>query len=75
MQLYIRTENVQAAHDQLKARGVRFTTEAPTSIPAAGIVACAVAWDPNGNLVEMIELEPGLRHSRIGEVFTPAKAG
>jgi catechol 2,3-dioxygenase-like lactoylglutathione lyase family enzyme len=71
--LAFRTDNVQAAHDQLKARGVRFTTPAPTSIPAAGIVACAVAYDPNGHLVELIELEPGLRHSRIGEVFA-AKA-
>ena len=72
--LAFRTENVRAAHEQLKARGVKFTTEAPTSIPAAGIVACAVAYDPNGHMVEMIELEPGLRHSRIAEVFTPADA-
>src|SRR5437899_2049332 len=72
--LAFRTENVRAAHAELKAKGVRFTTDEPTSIPAAGITACAVACDPNGALVEMIELEPGLRHSRIGEVFTP-KAG
>ncbi len=65
-----RTENVRAAHRALKARGVRFTTEEPTSIPEAGILACAVAYDPNGNLIEMIELEPGLRHSKIKEVFT-----
>jgi catechol 2,3-dioxygenase-like lactoylglutathione lyase family enzyme len=71
--LAFRTENVRAAHVQLKAKGVRFTTPEPTSIPAAGILACAVAYDPNGHLVEMIELEPGLRHSRIGEVFTPGK--
>ncbi|HEY1837498.1 MAG TPA: VOC family protein [Rhizomicrobium sp.] len=65
-----RTENVRQAHKELKAKGVTFTTEEPTSIPQAGIVACAVARDPNGNLIEMIELEPGLRHSRIGEVFS-----
>jgi catechol 2,3-dioxygenase-like lactoylglutathione lyase family enzyme len=69
--LAFRTENVRAAHVALKAKGVRFTTEEPTSIPAAGITGCIVAYDPNGNLIEMIELEPGLRHSRIKEAFTP----
>lgn len=67
--LAFRTENVAAAHAALKAQGVRFTTEAPTSIPAAGIMACIVAYDPNGNLIELIELEPGLRHSRIEQAF------
>jgi hypothetical protein len=51
---------------------VKFTTDQPTSIPAAGITGCIVAYDPNGNLIELIELEPGLRHSRIKEVFTPS---
>lgn len=72
--LAFRTENVRQAHAELKARGVKFTTEEPTSIPQAGIVACIVAYDPNGALIEMIELEKGLRHSRIGEVFTPKSA-
>jgi catechol 2,3-dioxygenase-like lactoylglutathione lyase family enzyme len=67
-----RTRNVPAAHAALSAEGVRFTTEKPTSIPAAGIVACACCYDPNGHIIELIELEPGLRHSRIREVFTPA---
>ncbi len=70
-----RTENVRVAHEALRARGVKFTTDEPTSIPAAGIMACAVAYDPNGNLIEMIELEPGLRHSRIKDVFTPGHKG
>jgi catechol 2,3-dioxygenase-like lactoylglutathione lyase family enzyme len=69
--LAFRTENVRAAHKELKAKGVKFTTDEPTSIPAAGITGCIVAYDPNGTLIEMIELEPGLRHSRIKEVFTP----
>ena len=68
-----RTENVRAAHRALREKGVRFTTDEPTAIPAAGIVACAVAYDPNGNLIELIELEPGLRHSRLREVFGPRK--
>lgn len=66
-----RTRNVREMHKELKAKGVKFTTEEPTSIPQAGIVACACAYDPNGHIIEMIELEPGLRHSRIREVFTP----
>lgn len=69
--LAFRTQNVREAHRDLLAKGVRFTTEQPTSIPAAGITGCIVAYDPNGNLIELIELEPGLRHSRIKEVFTP----
>jgi hypothetical protein len=69
--LAFRTENVRQAHKELKAKGVMFTTKEPTSIPATGITGCIVAYDPNGTLIEMIELEPGLRHSRIKEVFTP----
>lgn len=69
-----RTRNVPAAHRALAAEGVRFTTPEPTSIPSAGIVACACCYDPNGNIIELIELEPGLRHSRIKEVFTPPSA-
>ncbi len=68
-----RTRNVRAAHTALKAEGVKFTTEEPTSIPSAGIIACACCYDPNGNILELIELEPGLRHSRIKEVFTPGE--
>ena len=66
-----RTRNVPAAHAALAAHGVKFTTREPTSIPNAGILACACCYDPNGNIIELIELEPGLRHSRIKEVFTP----
>ena len=69
--LAFRTENVREAHRALLAKGVKFTTEEPTLIPAAGITGCIVAYDPNGNLIEMIELEFGLRHSKIKEVFTP----
>ena len=32
-------------------------------------MACAVAYDPNGHMIEMIELAPGLRPSKIGEAF------
>ena len=38
-------------------------------MPEVGIVASAACRDPNGNLIEIIELEPGLRHSKIGSVY------
>lgn len=68
-----RTENVREAHRELKAKGVRFTTLEPTSVAVAGIVACAVAHDPNGNFIELIELEPGLRHSKMGDARAISK--
>lgn len=69
--LAFRTEDVWAAFGELRAHGVMFTTAEPTSIPEAGIDACIVACDPNGVLIEMIQLAPGLRHSKIAEVFSP----
>ena len=51
-----------------KAR-VTFTKDAPNEMPEVGIVASAACEDPNGNLIEIIELAPGLRHSKIGVVY------
>ena len=67
--LAIRETNVQQAFRDLKAKGVKFTKDAPNEMPEVGIVASAACEDPNGNLVELIELEPGLRHSKIGGVY------
>ena len=49
---------------------MKFTKDAPNQMPEVGIVASAACEDPNGNLVEIIELEPGLRHSKIGKVYS-----
>ena len=67
--LAFRVENVKAAFQELRALGVTFTKPQPNEMPEVGIVASAACEDPNGNLIEIIELEPGLRHSKIGTVY------
>jgi catechol 2,3-dioxygenase-like lactoylglutathione lyase family enzyme len=64
-----RTRNVRAAYEQLSAAGVRFTQPVYTPQEALGIVGSACCYDPNGNIIEMIELEPGVRHSRANEAL------
>jgi catechol 2,3-dioxygenase-like lactoylglutathione lyase family enzyme len=64
-----RTRNVHAAYAELSAAGVRFTQAPYTPTEALGIVGTACCYDPNGNIVEMIELEPGVRHSRANEAL------
>jgi len=63
-----RTRNVRVAYDSLKAKGVRFTRELFTH-EALGVVGSCCCWDPNGNLIELIELKPGQRHSRANEAL------
>jgi catechol 2,3-dioxygenase-like lactoylglutathione lyase family enzyme len=67
-----RTRNVHGAHRELSAKGVRFTRDVYTPTEALGIVGTACCYDPNGNIVEMIELEPGVRHSRANEALAKA---
>ena len=64
-----RTRGVYAAYDALSKAGVVFTQ--PVIVPAEGlgIVGTACCYDPNGNIIEMIELEPGVRHSRANETL------
>ena len=64
-----RTRGVHAAYEALKAQGVRFTRAPHTPKEALGIVGTACCYDPNGNIVELIELEPGVRHSRANEAL------
>ena len=65
-----RTRNVQAAMKAMQAKGYRTTTEdAFTANAAAGIKAVGGVYDPNGNIIELIELEPGLTTSRLQEVY------
>jgi hypothetical protein len=65
-----RTRHVRAAYEALSAQGVRFTRAPHTPVQSLGIVGTACCWDPNGNIVELIELEPGVRHSRATEALT-----
>ena len=64
-----RTRNVHEAHRELSAKGVRFTRDVYTPQEALGIIGTACCYDPNGNIIEMIELEPGVRHSRANEAL------
>lgn len=68
-----RTRNVRAAYAQLSAAGVRFTQPVYTPQEALGIVGSACCYDPNGNIIELIELEPGVRHSRANEALTKGR--
>lgn len=60
----LRTDNVQAAYDDLSARGIEFVS-APTSARRAGIVNVCSCRDPDGLIVELIEYEPGVLGSRL----------
>lgn len=65
-----RTRNVAAALKAMRAMGYRTTTQdAYTANAAAGILAVGGVYDPNGNVVELIELVPGLTTSRLQEVY------
>jgi catechol 2,3-dioxygenase-like lactoylglutathione lyase family enzyme len=65
-----RTRNVQGALKAMQAKGWRTTTpEAYTGNAAAGITAVGGVYDPNGNVIELIELEEGLTTSRLQETY------
>jgi catechol 2,3-dioxygenase-like lactoylglutathione lyase family enzyme len=64
-----RTRNVAGALRAMQAKGHRTTTpEALDANAAAGILAVGGVYDPNGNVIELIELAPGLVTSRLQEV-------
>jgi catechol 2,3-dioxygenase-like lactoylglutathione lyase family enzyme len=68
-----RTRGVHAAYEALSAKGVRFTRPPHTPTEALGIVGTACCYDPNGNIVELIELEAGVRHSRATEALAQTR--
>ncbi len=63
-----RVKNVRAAYDALTAKGVRFTRDLFVH-QELGIVGSCCCYDPNGNLIELIELLPGQRHSKANEAL------
>ena len=65
-----RVKNVNAAYDDLRRHGVRFTRDLFVD-EALGIVGSCCCYDPNGNLIELIELKPGQRHSKANEALLP----
>jgi catechol 2,3-dioxygenase-like lactoylglutathione lyase family enzyme len=64
-----RTRNVHAAHADLSAKGVQFTRSVYEPDADLGLVGSCCCYDPNGNLIELIELQPGIRHSRANEAL------
>lgn len=64
----LRTHNVRAAYEDLRARGIEFITpprgpDAPTGIE--GVVCCR---DPDGLIVELIEYSPGVLGSIVDQL-------
>ena len=68
-----RTKNVHEAHRELSAKGVRFTQGVYEPDKALGLVGSCCCYDPNGNLIELIELQAGVRHSRANEALGEAQ--
>lgn len=74
--LAFRTTNVAGAMKALQAKGYRTTApEANTSFANAGILAVGCVYDPNGNIILMSQLEPGLAFSRSKEVNGTTEEG
>jgi catechol 2,3-dioxygenase-like lactoylglutathione lyase family enzyme len=65
-----RTRNVQGALEAMRAKGWKTTVaDAYTGNAAAGVKAVGGVYDPNGNVIELIELEEGLVTSRLQETY------
>jgi len=64
-----RTRNVHQTYEALHAAGVAFTQPPYTPSEPLGLIGTACCYDPNGNIVELIELEAGVRHSRANEAL------
>ncbi len=60
----LRVKNVAAAYEDLKRDGIQFTNELTGPFEDLGVVGVACCRDPDGTIVELIELAPGLRHSQ-----------
>lgn len=64
-----RTRDVHAAYADLKAQGVEFARDVFVPEEDLGLVGSCCCYDPNGNIIELIELQPGVRHSRANEAL------
>ena len=67
-----RTRNVHQAFAELSAKGVQFARDVFVPQENLGLVGSVCCYDPNGNLIELIELQPGVRHSRANEALAKA---
>ncbi len=64
-----RTRGVHAAYAALRAQGVRFARDVFVPEQDLGLVGSCCCYDPNGNLIELIELQPGVRHTHANEAL------
>jgi len=64
-----RTRNLAEAVRELTSAGVPFVSAMHEPGAALGILGSICCRDPNGNLIEMIELAPGVRHSRANQAL------
>ena len=69
-----RCRNVHGAYADLTAKGVRFARDVFVPEQDLGMVGSICCWDPNGNLIELIELQPGVRHTRANEALGKSPA-
>jgi glyoxylase I family protein len=64
-----RTRNLPRAKVDLTAAGVPFVSELHEPGKALGVLGSVCCRDPNGNLIELIELAPGVRHSKANQAL------
>lgn len=56
----LRTENIPAAYDSLRAKGIEFMTPPMPPNQATGVKSLVCCRDPDGLIVELIEYFPGV---------------
>jgi catechol 2,3-dioxygenase-like lactoylglutathione lyase family enzyme len=64
-----RTRNLPQAIAELTAAGVPFVSAMHEPGKALGVLGSVCCRDPNGNLIELIELAPGVRHSKANQAL------
>jgi len=64
-----RVRNVHACAEDLARRGIATFDLVEPQPKSLGVVGCVCARDPDGTLIELIQLEPGIRHSRANEAL------
>lgn len=68
--LAFRTRNVAAAREALEANGIEFTNDLIGPDESLGLKGVCCCLDPDGTVIELIEYQPGQRHSRTEPLET-----
>ena len=64
-----RVRDIGATHRALAAAGVPFVSDVHRPERALGVIGSVCCRDPNGALIELIELAPGVRHSQANQAL------